>query len=234
MRPHLKNRRRSSTGCYGEESCRISSVRSTPTEAAALKLASRHGGPVVCASLRTTEGSDRRGADPAARCGVAGSLGRQRDPRLAITELRRPRRAFPGAPTATAGHHRTGTDRGKACHCVFSSVPCREILFGDPVATQFADDQFAQRVVQIAGIVGAAHRLLACIAGILKGLLFEHFLGTRRRSYLACAGRSQTAGGRRATAHREAVRCAMPDRRRPVLRPTSSLRSNGPTLRRMQ
>src|ERR1700722_4395198 len=49
---------------------------------------------------------------------------------------------------------------------------CARVL-GDPVGAQLADHEFAQRVIQVRRIIGAARRLLAGVARILKGLLPE-------------------------------------------------------------
>jgi hypothetical protein len=51
----------------------------------------------------------------------------------------------------------------------------RRPLLGDPVGAQFADHELAQRVIEIRRIIGAARRLLARIARILKGLFRNIF-----------------------------------------------------------
>ena len=48
---------------------------------------------------------------------------------------------------------------------------------GSPILTQLHDHQLAHGVVEIARVPGSARGLLACIAGILIGLLAEQALG---------------------------------------------------------
>src|SRR5688572_11554743 len=45
-----------------------------------------------------------------------------------------------------------------------------------PVLAQLADHQLAERVVEVARIVGPARGLLACVARVLEGLVAEHAL----------------------------------------------------------
>src|SRR5262245_47251113 len=48
-----------------------------------------------------------------------------------------------------------------------------------PVVAEFSDHQLAERVVEVARVVGAARGLLFRVAGILEGLLEEHLLAVR-------------------------------------------------------
>src|SRR5687768_5858578 len=75
-------------------------------------------------------------------------------------------------------HHLLADQRDRraaiAQEAVVEALPGRAAAAAaDPVLAQPADHQFAHRVVEIGGIVGAARRLLAGIALVLEALLAE-------------------------------------------------------------
>ena len=151
-----------------------------------------------------------RGGNPAARRQPVGDLGGQRDHRRSAevgslgwrrlqSRLPLPRPSFPCAAGESAARRRTGTCRESRANApdrpaLAAAARCaRRAVLATQSVSQLANHQFAERVVEIRRIVGAACGLLARVARILEGLFAGTSSPIAPRSCRACAGRWRTA-----------------------------------------